>query len=332
MKRFSLLAVFLVAMVSLAMPAVAQTRQITDDADRSVEIPLDPQRIVALRGESITTPLLELGANLVGAAGRVDEGVYGGNPYVRGGVDVLDFRFEGSGIEWVGSPNGFDLEAIAAVTPDLILIAPHQIDSIDQLSMIAPTVVVDTSGTRRSLLERYRFLADITNNLDLFESRLGLWNERVERFRIQLEEAIGDPAEISVVVADAAEGQMTVFRHYDAMTEVLYALGFSTPEIVGTIEDAHFITLSPERIEEIDADFMISNYDARPSQTITARRAEFDAMLPGWREALHAPRNNQHIFIHRDEMRGTSFRSLRYALDIVMTNIGGRTFVPLENE
>lgn len=332
MKSFSVLAVFLAAMVSLAAPAFAQTRQITDDADRTVEIPADPQRIVALRGESITTPLIELGANLVGAAGRVDEGVYGGEPYVRGGVDVLDFRFEGSGIDWVGSPNGFDLEAIAALTPDLVLIAPHQADFIDQLSLIAPTVVVDTSGTRRPLLERYRFLADITNKLDLFQTRLGLWNERIERFRAQLEAAVGDPSAISVVVADAAEGQMTVFRHYDAMTEVLYALGFSTPDIVQTIEGTHFIELSPERIEEIDADFMISNYDARSTQTITARRAEFDAMLPGWQQALHAPRNNQHIFIHRDEMRGTSFRSLRYALDIVMTNIGGRTFVPLESK
>lgn len=329
MKHFSILAILVTVMVSLAIPASAQTRTIVDDADRSVEIPVDPQRIVALRGESITTPLIELEANLIGAAGRVDEGVYGGQPYVRGAVDVLDFRFEGSGITWVGSPNGFDIEAIAALTPDLILIAPHQAEFTEQLSLIAPAVVVDTSGTRRALLDRYRFLADITNRLDVFETRLGLWNERVARFRTQLEEAVGDPAAISVVVADAAEGQFTVFRHYDAMTEVLYALGFSTPDLVETIEDRHYIEISAERIQEIDADFMISNYDARPTQAIIARRAEFDAALPSWRQVLHAPRNNQHIFIHRDEMRGTSFRSLRYALDIIMTNIGGRTFVPL---
>lgn len=329
LKPFSRLASALIVLLAMAGVAQAETRTITDDADRVVEIPADPQRIVSLRGESITTPLLELGANLVGAAGRVDEGVYGGEPYVRGGVDVLDFRFEGSGIAWVGSPNGFDLEAIAATAPDLIMIAPHQSEFIDQLGIIAPTVVIDTSGTRRPLLERYRFIADIANRLDVFEPRLALWEERVLRFRSQLEAAIGDPSAVSVVIADAADGAMTVFRHYDAMTVVLDELGFARPAIVDGIEGAHFIEMSAERIEEIDADFMISNYDARSSQTIVARRAEFEAMLPGWQQILHAPRNNQHIFIHRDEMRGTSFRSLRYALDVVMTNIGGRAFVPL---
>jgi iron complex transport system substrate-binding protein len=328
MKRHSLLAI-VVALLVATLPAHAQTRSITDDADRVVEIPVDPQRIVGLRGESITTPLIELGANLVGADGNVSEGVYGGNPYVRGAVDVLDFRFEGSGITWVGSPNAFDIEAIAALSPDLILITQNQTDSLENLSKLAPTVVVDTSGTRRPLLERYRFVADVSNRLDVFEARLALWNDRVARFRQQLEAAIGDPAEISVVVADAADGTMTVFRHYDAMTEVLYALGFDQPALVKTIEGAHFIELSAERVQEIDADFMISNYDARSTQTIIARRAEFETMLPGWQQFLHAARNNQHIFIHRDEMRGTSFRSLRYALDVVMTNIGGRTFVPL---
>jgi len=329
MKCLGLATLALAALFSTIAPAWAATRTITDDIDRTVEIPADPQRIVGLRGESITTPLLELGANLVGADGNVNEGVYGGKPYVRGAVDVLDFRFEGSGITWVGNPNELDIEAIAALTPDLILITQNQTDSLEHLSKIAPTVVVDTSGTRRTLLQRYRFVAELANRLQLFEARLALWDERVARFREQLQAAIGDPAKVRVVVADAAEGKMTVFRHYDAITEVLYALGFGRPPLVDSIEGAHFIELSAERVEEIDADFMISNYDARATQTIVARRAEFEAMLPGWQQFLHAPRHNQHIFIHRDEMRGTSFRSLRYALDVVMTNIGGRTFVPL---
>lgn len=323
------LAIIVAALLLVTLPTHAQTRAIIDDADRTVEIPIDPQRIVGLRGESITTPLIELGANLVGADGNVNAGVYDGLPYVRGAVDVLDFRFEGSGVTWVGNPNDFDIEAIAALMPDLILITQNQTEQLDNLSKIAPTVVVDTSGTRRTLLDRYRFVADVSNRLDVFETRLALWEERIARFRLQLEAAIGDPSQVSVVVADAADGKITVFRHYDAITEVLYALGLGQPDLVGTIEGAHFIELSAERVQEIDADFMISNYDARETQTIIARRAEFDAMLPGWQNFLHAPAHGQHIFIHRDEMRGTSFRSLRYALDVVMTNIGGRTFVPL---
>lgn len=327
LKHLAALAIVAAALVA---PAAAQTRTVTDDMDRVVEIPVDPQRIVGLRGESITTPLIEIGANLVGGDGNVNEGVYGGKPYVRGAVDALDFRFEGSGVTWVGEPNGFDLEAIAKLSPDLILITQNQTDSLEHLSKIAPTVVVDTSGTRRTLLERYRFIADVANRTAEFEKRLALWDERVARFRQQLEAAIGDPAQIKVVVADAAEGRLNVFRHYDAVTEVLDALGFARPALVDAIEGQHYIELSAERIQEIDADFMISNYDARATQTIVARRAEFEAMLPGWQQFLHAARNNQHIFIHRDEMRGTSFRSLRYVLDVVMTNIGGRTYVPLD--
>ena len=52
----------LVAALALPLPAVAQdTRSITDDTGTEVEIPADPQRIVALHDSVLTVPLLELG-------------------------------------------------------------------------------------------------------------------------------------------------------------------------------------------------------------------------------------------------------------------------------
>ncbi|MEO1612172.1 MAG: ABC transporter substrate-binding protein, partial [Pseudomonadota bacterium] len=186
------LLILVAAFTTLALPATAQeTRIFADDLGREVEIPVDPQRVASLYAEQFTTALYELGAPVVGSSGRTADGVNGGAPYIRGALTVFDLTFEDSGIAYLGDWRAPDLEVVAAVQPDLIVISEFTADSLDQLSAIAPTVVVNFRDT--PWLERYERLADASGRLPEFERRLGVYQRRLEAGRIVVEDAVGNP-------------------------------------------------------------------------------------------------------------------------------------------
>lgn len=316
--------------LGLAMPALAQdTRLFIDDQGHEVEIPVSPQRIVSLRGEQFTAPLYELGAALVGSTGLVNEAVNGGRPYVRGAFDALDFRFEGSGVTWVGSPNQHDYEAISAVEPDLIIIPDFASDDYDRLSLIAPTVVLQVWG--QDMLDMYRKVADISDRLPQFERLNQLYAERFDRARETLADTIGDPSTVSIAVASAFEDRLSVYRDYGTLGQVLRDLGFSMPAIIAEMEEAN-AELSVELLPEIDADFVIDTYWTARGQSPTQKLEAWDAMMPEWRTLLHAGRHNQVFMVNREEMRAVSFQALRSVLEIVVSQVGTRTFVPLGSD
>lgn len=319
-------------------PAIAQEmRTIIDDTGREVVIPVDPQRIVSLRGEQITAPLLELGANLVASDGNVNPNVNGGRPYVRGAYDILDFRFENSDIAWVGDPNNFDIEAIAAARPDLIIAPAVQstTDRLAQLEAIAPTVLLISAANDPRLtggntsLDRYGRIADWAGRLDRFHELESLFNERLERTRAVITEAIGDPSGIVVVHMDKYGGpNFLVSRHFDMLTEVIDLIGFSYPPIV-TAATTPSLSLSPEALPQLQSDFLISTYSTLPNDSIAGMRQRLEDAAPGWQAFLHATMNNQWFFIDRELMRPTTFASARYVLDVLVANIVTRGFVPL---
>ncbi len=99
-------------------PALAQeTRTLTDGTGTEVTVPADPQRVVALHDTSLTVALLDLGIEPIASHGRV---VDGGEPYIRSGKLITGYDFDNSDIEFVGNLPA-DVEAIAALEPDLIL-------------------------------------------------------------------------------------------------------------------------------------------------------------------------------------------------------------------
>ncbi len=316
--------------VMACFPALAQeTRIFVDGMGHEVEIPVHPQRIVSMRGEQFTAPLIELGANLIASSGRSDAARDDGATYVRGAYDALDFRFEGSEITWIGDPNEHDFEAVAAVEPDLILLPDFASDSYDKLALIAPTVVVNI--WELTFIDRYRMVADLAGMSAEFEAGYSLYLERLERAKATLADAIGDPADISIVIAQANENSIRAYRDYDALSQVIHDLGFSMPEVVAEADGAR-IDLSFELIEQIDADFMIDTYWAATGSGVASQLAKWDAAVPSWREVLHAPRNNQFFMVNREEMRAVSFQALRTVLDIVVSQIATRDFVPLTTD
>jgi len=99
------------------------------------EVPADPRRVVVLDTGELDSAIA-LGVAPVGAV----ESLPG-----EGLLDYLDDRVEG--VEIVGTIEEPNLEAIAALRPDLILSSALRHEAIyDRLSAIAPTVFTETVG------------------------------------------------------------------------------------------------------------------------------------------------------------------------------------------
>lgn len=305
-----------------------EVRTFTDDLGHVIEIPVKPQRIVALRGEQFSAPLIELGAPLVGSSGRVDAGQNNGEPYVRGAYDALDFRFEESNVTWVGSPNGYDFEQIAALNPDLIIIPDWDRDNYEKLSAIAPTAAVQVWG--QGMLERYRKVADLAGMLPRFERLHQRYQERLTHASAVIGDSLGDPSSVSVAIVEVFDGKIHAYRDYGTLSEVLGDLGFSQPDYIAGLADAN-AEISPEVIQQVDADFMIGTYSLAFGQGISQRIQDWNNSVPGWNEVLHAPKHRQHFFLQRDEMRAVTFRSLNVVTSILLSEIAGRGFIPLES-
>ncbi|MGL5383723.1 MAG: siderophore ABC transporter substrate-binding protein [Culicoidibacterales bacterium] len=91
------------------------------------EVPMNPESVVVFDWATVDT-MVELG---------VDEAITG---VPQSGVPSYLDQFTSSDYTNVGSAKEADLEAIAALNPDLIIISGRQADLYDQLSEIAPTL------------------------------------------------------------------------------------------------------------------------------------------------------------------------------------------------
>lgn len=318
----------LAAVLSLSTGiAFAQdTRPFTDGAGNVVDIPVQAKRIVSLRGEQFTAPLVELGAPIVGSTGNLIEGVNNGEPVIRGAYDLFHTRFSEDGIAHVGTSTQPDFETIASLNPDLILLPDFRSEQYEQLAAIAPTVIINIWSN--SARDRYRRIADASGRLERFEDLQSIYDFRLDEARALVEQMIGDPSEVYVAIAEVRADRFRAYKAYGAMSNVLDDLGFSKPEIIENI-DGERLDLSPEQVQLIDADFLVSSYAEYFHAPSAAIRGYWDAYVPGWDKVLHAPQHNQHIFIAREPMRALSFQSMSEVLAIYLSNIATRDFVPL---
>lgn len=323
----------------IAVPAAAQTREFTDDAGNKVTIPVRPQRIAATNSEHVAPGLLELGANLVAITGRVHPQVNGGKPFMPAMWDTLDFRMENSGVVYIGLQGTFDIEALAAAKPDLIIARIQEAPRRDDLQKIAPTVLLnDFGGPDGSSLERYRLLADLSGRLDRFNQLNALWQDRLARNKAVLLERIGDPARLVVAHITVTATGFRIVNNTGMLNELFYDLGFSYPPLAvgGTSLPPSGrpgnVDISAEALPQLQTDFLFtrSYINMAPSGSTTVIRDikdNFERAAPGWTQFVHAAKNGQHVFIELGQMESNTFASRKYTLDYLMTNIAYRPFV-----
>lgn len=209
------IALILAALAAFALPTTAQETRSYTAANGTFDIPIAPHRIVALNDQIVALPLYELGAPVVGAAGRTDAD---GNHFLRGGMDTLGVDYANTEIEYIGGFNSLDVEAIAALDPDLIIGGPYTDAAVaEQLQSIAPTLIINNNEL--GIIETMRAFADITGRTGNFEARLARYESNVARTREWLE----TPEDISVTMTFVfpAGEEMWVYKHTGNLGAVL---------------------------------------------------------------------------------------------------------------
>lgn len=308
------------ALAALALPAAAED---CADGQRAFQhaagtscIPDSPQRIVATRGDSIVTPLLDIGAPVVGAGIREMED---GTPWVRGATDIFGDAFvEAANLTSIGNPNQADIEAIAALSPDLIFVRPNDQERLAQFQALAPTVAVPGDLL---YLDHMAFLADAAGLSDTFETRIEAYRARIEKAR----DVIGNPEDITVSRLDVEPGGLWYYPNWGAIDQVINDRGFAKPTIQAEATGDGFNQLSPERITEFDGDVIVTSTAPRFGQKIQTKIEEFDQEVPFWNR-LNGVQSGNLFWYERDIYVGYTFESLDRSIDLLTTITAGRSF------
>lgn len=207
-----------------------------------------PQRVVVLDTYELDAAL-SLGVKPVGAV----EAIAGA------GFPAYLARLT-EGIEVVGTISAPNLEAILALSPDLILSSTGRHEEIyPQLSEIAPTVFTEALA-RTHWKEYLSIYAQALNREDVLANRLAEYEARIDTIRSVLPV---EEIEISVVRFVAAENRMMPRGSF--MGTVLNDIGFARPEPQQS--DEFKIVVSQEQINLLDGDVIFVSVYGDPADT-----------------------------------------------------------------
>ena len=312
------LAVF-VLMATTMLPAMAQDmRRFIDDTGRSVEIPIAPQRIAAMADNSVAVPLVELNSSIVASRGRFDES---GTPFFRSVVDLFPEFIASQNLTFIGTQSATDYEALIAVQPDLIIGRTWDESELDQLSAIAPVILLDDTG---EAFDYYRKIADASGRLAVFEQLAATYKETVEKQRI----LIGDHSFTFQNTQFTGTSTISVCGRFGALGQALVDLGFTITGLSAEV-DARGISfcddVSPEIIGYLEADFIFDTYrtDVFPNGPLGALE-RIDETVTGACRQLTACSEGRMIFVPREYAFPVSFRSLTMMLHFVVSHVAGR--------
>lgn len=200
-------------------------------------IPKTPERIVVLTNEA-TEALLALGIKPVGAVNS-----WVGDPW----YDHIAKEMEG--VQPLGKEDQPNLEAIAALKPDLILGTKMRHEKIyPQLSQIAPTVFSET--IRGKWQENFMLWAEAVNRKAEGEKLLAEWDKRIADFR----QKAGDKLKMKVSLVRFMPGRVRILYKDTFAGSILGEIGFARPPAQDKNDFAAEVT--KERIPEMDGDIL----------------------------------------------------------------------------
>lgn len=298
------------ALAGLISPAVAQqTRMVTDHAGYVVEVPADPQRVVSLNDWTTTVMVHELGGRLVGSGGRLDAE---GNAFIRSARELFGLAFD-ENIALASIHGELDVERIAALKPDLIVAL--QSDTIayrDQLASIAPVLLFDAENGQDPL-DNY---ADFASWLGL-EARYNELNTayeaRIAAFKAEHGSTYGS---FISLLPNPQDGNITVYRNYGAVTEVLEDLGFTRHPMMDAVPPTEQRALiSPELVGEMNADYIVATHILDRGQSAQSLLADLEAVAPGSSNFLTAVQNDRFISFSRFHVYPPIFAAMDVVLD-----------------
>ncbi|TVX99754.1 ABC transporter substrate-binding protein [Cohnella terricola] len=174
--------------------AEGDTRVYKDGLGREVVIPAHPQRVIT---SQYLPQMIALDVKPVGAASHL----------LTSFVSIKD---QIGGIEDVGPANELNLEKALTLEPDLIIVAEWNEDKLDQISKIAPTVVVRWEG--KDPFQHLQDVADLLGKTEAAEQWTQAFHKKSEEARVKLAEFVKDGETFGAVVIGGYEkGQLRVY-------------------------------------------------------------------------------------------------------------------------
>lgn len=251
-----------------------------DDGPRTVEhamgtseVPAEPERVVVLDSSFLDAAL----ALDVVPIGATEAEVGAGMP------DYL--AEEVPDIEVVGLTDEPNVEAIAALRPDLILGAKVRHEELyDELEGIAPTVFTESSGTNWK--EGLAVTADALGRTDAADAFLTDYEARADELGDELD---ADGTHLSMV-RFLLPDEIRVYGPETFSGTVLTDVGFDLGE--HEWDEYSMAYLSAEQLEQADADVVLAtSYGGRDSDSF---KTSFAAVEPLWNSVPAVAEGRQH--------------------------------------
>ncbi|MDR1358713.1 MAG: ABC transporter substrate-binding protein [Coriobacteriales bacterium] len=217
-----------------------------EDMKGSVEIPAHPQRIVDVSGSA--DELIVLGAPFVGSA----------NTSMFDGVTVPDYLqsyFAENNIEVVGNYSGsmdLNLEKIAELKPDLIIMNIRHEKVYDQLKAIAPTAMLSDDINFVNWRGRFQQLGEWLDKQDVVAKWLEDYDTKAVDLSRKVKDVIGTET-VAVIEANSVHfGSYYIYRTGGPGELVYDGLGLTPSsgvpkDVWGEVVDAEYFSM-------IDAD------------------------------------------------------------------------------
>lgn len=249
--------------------ASAETVTVTD-VRGEVEIPANPQRIVDLSGNSDI--LYILGYKVVGTA---NSDAYDYTKFPA----YLEEELSGAEILGYSMQDTMDIENVINLNPDLIIISTVQEKLYDQLSAIAPTVMIQLEALNWK--DDIYTIAEIFGKTDAADAWLSNYEAKATEVGNQIKEKFGD--DTSYLSFLASGGQFFVFTGAGFGSVLYEDLGLAKPAGLPEQDDISLPVVTYEGLASIEADviFAIATDDDKADMDSNAIYNSLDPVVNG---------------------------------------------------
>ncbi|MEA5569119.1 iron-siderophore ABC transporter substrate-binding protein [Anabaena sp. UHCC 0399] len=212
-------------------------------------IPVKPQRVIALDETSMEV-LLALNLKPIATA----------QPNITGSI-IPNLGKKAEGIVSLGKDGQPNIEKMVQLNPDLILGFSVSTEQYKLFSQIAPTVTLDY--IQNGWKDAFSRIAEITEKSEKAQKLLEQYQQRVQELRTFINHNLKEKT-ISVSRFYAGN-QFTEFRtKYSFPGSLFTEVGIPLPEMqnqLTTYENQPLVSVSLERLELLDADFLFVALD-----------------------------------------------------------------------
>ncbi len=290
MKINKLLSLVLAAAMTLSLAACGQTNKTATsneetivgseksatatvtvtDVKGDVIIPANPQRIVDLSGNSDILSIL--GYKVVGTANS-DAYDYTKFP------TYLEKELAGAEILGYSMQDTMDIENVMNLNPDLIIISTVQEKLYDQLSEIAPTVMIQLEALNWK--DDIHTIAEIFGKTDAADAWIANYEAKAAEVGNQIKEKYGE--DTSYLSFLASGGQFFVFTGAGFGSVLYEDLGLKRPEGLPKQDDISLPVVTYEGLASIKADviFAIATEEDKADMDSNAIYNSLDTVVNG---------------------------------------------------